>query len=123
LGLAVKISQLRHVVYVQTPTVTTSARGAETLTWADSPALRAKVRTISGDERNRNEQVTAVAAHEVTLRWPLPTGTTLTTKSRVKWTQDGVTRYFGVTFVGEPDNLRRVVVLSCEELVGVDRGL
>jgi len=118
-----KIADLRHVVNIQTATVATSARGAETVTWSDSPTVRAKVRTTGGDERNRNEMVTPVAGHEVTLRWPLPTGTTLTTKSRVKWTQDGVTRYFGVTFVGEPDNLRRVVVLSCEELVGVDRGL
>ena len=118
-----KISDFRHVVYIQTATTSTSARGAETVTWADSPLLHAKVRTISGDERNRNEQVTPIAAHELTLRWPLPTGTTLNTKSRVKWTQDGVTRYFGVTFVGEPDNKRKVVVLSCEELVGVDRGL
>lgn len=118
-----KIGDLRHVVYVQTATVATSARGAETVTWSDSPQVRAKVRTLSGDERNRNEQVTPVAAHEVTLRWPMPTGTTLNTKSRIKWTQDGVTRYFGVSFVGEPDNRRRVVVLTCEELVGLDRGL
>lgn len=118
-----KINELRHVVYVQTATATTSARGAEAVVWSDSPQLRAKVRTVSGDERNRNEQVTPVAAHEVTLRWPLPTGTTLDTKSRIKWTKDGTTRYFGVTFVGEPDNRRRMVVLTCEELVGVDRGL
>lgn len=118
-----KVAELRHVVYLQTPTATTSARGAETVTWADSPRLRAKVRTVSGDERNRDEQLIAVAAHEVTLRWPLPTGTTVTTKSRVKWTQDGVTRYFGVTFVGEPDNRRRLIVLTCQELVGESRGL
>jgi head-tail adaptor len=118
-----KVAELRHVVYIQTATVTTSARGAESVTWADSPRLRAKVQTVSGDERNRNEQVTAVATHEVTLRWPLPAGTTMTTKSRVKWTQDGITRYFGVTFVGEPDNRRRVVVLACQELVGESRGI
>jgi head-tail adaptor len=118
-----KIADLRHAVNIQTATVATSARGAETVTWTDSPTVRAKVRTVSGDERNRDEQVIPVAAHEVTLRWPLPTGVTLNTKSRVKWVHDGVTSYFGVTFVGEPDNRRRIVVLTCEELVGVDRGL
>lgn len=118
-----KISELRHVVNIQTATVATSTRGAETVTWTNSPTVRAKVRTISGDERNRDEQVTAVAAHEVVLRWPLPTGYTLNTKSRIKWVHDGVTRYFGVTFVGEPDNRRRMIALTCEELVGVDRGL
>lgn len=118
-----KISELRHVVNIQTATVATSARGAETVTWSDSPQVRAKVRTVSGDERNRDEQVIPVAAHEVTLRWPMPAGVTLNTKSRIRWTQDGVTRYFGVSFVGEPDNRRRLVVLTCEELVGVDRVL
>lgn len=118
-----RISDLRHVVYVQTPTVQRNDRGAENITWTDSPPLRASVRTVGGDERNRDEQVIATALHEVTLRWPLPTGTALTTKSRIKWTQDGVTRYFGVSAVGEPDNRRRMVVLTCEELVGEDRVL
>lgn len=118
-----KIADLRHVVNIQTATVATSARGAETVTWSDSPTVRAKVRTTGGDERQRNEMVTPVAGHEVTLRWPLPSGVTLTTKSRVKWTQDGTTRYFGITAVGEPDNRRRIVVLACDELVGENRGL
>lgn len=118
-----KIADLRHVVNIQTATVATSARGAETVTWTDSPTVRAKVRTTGGDERQRNEMVTPVAGHEVTLRWPLPSGVTLNTKSRIKWVKDGTTRYFGITAVGEPDNRRRLVVLACEELVGESRGL
>jgi head-tail adaptor len=118
-----KIADLRHVIYLQTPTTSQTARGAETISWGNSPALRAKVTTASGDERKTNEQVIAVAAHLVELRWPLPTGTTATTKSRVKWTQDGVNRYFGISAIGEPDNRRRRIVLSCQELVGEDRGL
>lgn len=118
-----KVAELRHVVFLQSPTTSQGTRGAEVITWSDSPALRARVRTVSGDERQRNEMLTPVAAHEVLLRWPLPAGVTLTPKSRVKWTQDGVTRYFGITAVGEPDNRRRLVVLACEELVGEDRGL
>ena len=118
-----KISELRHVVYIQTPTTAQSSRGAETITWADSPALRARVRTVSGDERSRDEQMMVTAAHEVLLRWPLPSGVTLTTKSRVRWVDDGVSRYFGVLAIGEPDNRGRLVVLTCEELVGEDRVL
>lgn len=118
-----KISKLRHIIYIQTPTVSRNSRGAEAISWEDSPALRAEVRTLGGDERQRDEQVIPISGHTVTLRWPLPTGTALTTKSRIKWTQDGVTRYFGVSAVGEPDNRRRMVVLTCEELVGEDRVL
>lgn len=117
----VKIAELRHVVYVQAPTTARSARGAETITWTDSPALRARVRTMGGDERQRDEQVIPTAAHEVLLRWPLPTGVTLTTKSRLRWLINGASRYFAVVAVGEPDNRRRVVVLTCQELVGEDR--
>ena len=65
------------------------------------------MRTVSGDERNRSELVVPVASHQVTLRWPLPSGVTLTNKSRIRWTQDSVARYFGVTAIGEPDNHRR----------------
>lgn len=118
-----KIAELRHLVYVQTPTTSQSSRGAETVTWSDSPALRARVRTVSGDERNRDEQLMAVAAHEVLLRWPLPSGVTLTTKSRLRWLDDSVSRYFGVLAIGEPDNRGRLVVLTCTELVGEDRVL
>lgn len=118
-----KVAELRHVIYIQNPTTTQTARGAESIAWSTSAALRASVRTVSGDERNRSELVVPVAGHQVTLRWPLPSGTALTTKSRIKWTQDGVTRYFGVTAIGEPDNHRRKIVLTCEELVGEDRVL
>lgn len=85
--------------------------------------LRGKVRTVSGDERRTDEQIIPVSGHEVTLRWPLPTGVTLTTKSRLRWTVEGGYRYLGVTAIGEPDNLRRMVVLTCQEMVGEDRVL
>lgn len=120
----VKIGDLRHVIYLQTPTVTQNERGAEEIAWTDSPALRAKIRTASGDERITNEQVIAVAAHEVTIRWPLPDGVTLTAKSRVRWPLPaGGNRYFAITAIGEPDNRGRSRVLTCEELVGQDRTL
>lgn len=118
-----RISDLRHIVYIQTPTTAQSSRGAETITWSDSPVLRAKVRTVSGDERNRDEQIVPMAAHEVTMRWPLPAGVSVNTKSRLRWVDDGISRYFGVLAVGEPDNRGRLIVLTCEELVGEDRGL
>lgn len=119
-----RISDLRHVVYVQTPTTSRNARGAETITWADSPMLRAKVRTVSGDERQRAEQVIPQAGHQVTLRWPLPTGTAITTKSRLRWlvSANGASRYLGIAAIGEPDNRRKIIVLTCEELVGESRG-
>jgi len=118
-----KIADLRHVIYLQAPTTTQSELGAEIPSWTDSPALRATVRTVGGDERNISEQIIPVAQHQVELRWPLPTGTTVTTKSRVKWTQQGVTRYFGITSIGEPDNRMRLIVLACTELVGESRVL
>ena len=116
-----KIAELRHLVYIQTPTTARSNRGAETITWTDSAQLRARVRTLSGDERQRQEQIIPVAAHEVVLRWPLPTGTTLTTKSRLRWLVEGASRYFAILAVGEPDNRRARITLTCEELVGETR--
>ncbi len=118
-----KVADLRHVLHIQNPTATQNDRGAVIPGWTTSPQLRGKVRTVSGDERNSNEQIIPVAAHEVTIRWPLPTGTTLTTKSRVRWTVESTYRFFGVTAIGEPDNRRRMVALTCQELVGEDRGL
>lgn len=116
-----KIAELRHTVYIQTPTTSRSDRGAETITWTDSPQLRARVRTISGNERQRQELVIPVAAHEVTLRWPLPAGVSLTTKSRLRWLIENASRYFAILAIGEPDNRRRLITLTCEELVGESR--
>jgi hypothetical protein len=59
---------------------------------------------------------------QVELRWPLPDGVTASTKQRVKWTQAGVERFFGITAIGEPDNRMQLIVLSCSELVGERRG-
>lgn len=118
-----RISELRHEVFVQTPTITQNERGAETPGWSDSPRLRARVRTVSGDERTRDDQLIAQAGHQVLLRWPLPSGVTVTTKSRLRWLVEGSSRYFGITAIGEPDNRRKTVVLTCEELVGEDRVL
>lgn len=116
-----RINNLRHIIYIQTPTTSLSTRGAETITWADSPLLRGRVRTVSGDERRTNDLVIPVAAHEIEMRWPLPTGTSISTKSRIRWRVEGADRYFGITAIGEPDNLRRRIVLTCQELVGESR--
>lgn len=118
-----RIADLRHLVYLETPGTSRNSRGAEEISWTASPALRAKIRTASGDERTRDEQVIPTSGHEVTLRWPLPTGTSITPKSRLKWLDNGVARYFGIVHVGEPDNRGRVIVLACTELVGETRVL
>jgi head-tail adaptor len=118
-----RIGDLRHLVYLQTPTASRTERGAEQITWTDSPALRAKIRTTSGDERSANDQTVPVAAHEATLRWPLPRGTAISTKSRLKWLDDGTARYFSILAILEPDNRGRVIVLTCQELIGETRGL
>lgn len=114
-----KIGELRHRVVIQMPVTTQNTRGAETLTWQNSPELAADIRTVTGNEREANDQVMPLAVHNVTLRWPMPTGVTLSTKCRVKWG----TRCFGIAHVGEPDNRMRLVVLSCNELVGDDKVL
>ncbi len=83
---------------------------------------------MTNDERNRDEQIVPMAAHEVTMRWPLPAGVDQyeeqapagSTMASVKKT---LARYFGILAVSEPDNRGRLIVLTCEELVGEDRGL
>lgn len=119
-----KIAELRHVLYIQEPTVTQNTRGAESIVWVDSGPLRGGVRTVSGDERGRNEQVVPVAAHEITLRHPLPAGVELTPKCRIRWPRpNAADRYFGIIAIGEPDNRGRLRVLNCQELIGEDRVL
>ncbi len=108
-----RIGQLRHKVYVQNATLTQNSRGAETVTWVDSVLLSALVASVPGTEKQTNEQVIAVAGHLVTLRLPLPSGVTLTTKSRIKWGS----RIFGVAALTESDNAGAWIVASCAELV------
>ncbi len=110
------------MLYIQEPTTTQNTRGAESIVWVDAAAVRGSVRTMSGDERGRNEQVVPVASHEITLRHPLPAGVELTPKCRIRWPRpDAPDRYFGITAIGEPDNRGRLRVLNCQELVGEDR--
>lgn len=111
-----RIGQLRHRVYVQTATLAQNSRGAETVSWVDSVALSALVNSVSGTERQTHEQVIATATHTVTLRLPMPSGLSLTTKSRIKWGS----RLFGVAALAETDNAGRWIVASCMELVGKD---
>ena len=106
---------LRHVVTIQTPSVTKNTRGVEVVTWPTSVTVRADVRTLTGRELVANDQVTPIAQHQITLRYR----TGITTKHRVVW--DG--RYFGITAVLESDNRMRSLVLMCTELVGVNRVL
>lgn len=121
-----RIGRLRHQVNIQTPTATVNDRGAEVLTWADSAAIAAEIRTTGGNERSSTDVILPLEYHQILIRWPLPTGVTLTTKSRIKWvsTLNSVTttRYFGITFIGEPDNRMRWLQLNCTE-IDLDSGV
>lgn len=122
----VRIGRLRHQIVIQTPTVTTNDRGAEVLAWPDSPAIAAEIRTVGGSERGTTDVILPLEYHQITIRWPLPTGVSLTTKSRIKWVSVlnsvTTTRYFGITFIGEPDNRLRMVQLNCTE-IDLDSGV
>ena len=122
----VRIGRLRHQVNIQTPTVTVNDRGAEVLTWADSAAIAAEIRTVGGSERGTTDVILPLEYHQITIRWPLPTGVSLTTKSRIKWVSVlnsvTTTRYFGITFIGEPDNRLRMLQLNCTE-IDLDSGV
>ena len=113
---------LRHVIYLQAPTTTQTVRGAEVPSWVDSPALRACAHRRWG--RTHDQRTTDCrGATPGGSALATACGTTVTTKHRVKWTQQGVTRYFGINSIGEPDNRMRMIVLACTELVGESRGL
>lgn len=115
-----RIGRLRHQVNIQTPTATANDRGAEVISWADSAAIAAEIRTVSGNERGTTDVILPLEYHQITIRWPLPSGVSVTTKSRIKWVSVlnsvTTTRYFGVTFIGEPDNRLRTVQLNCTEI-------
>lgn len=115
---------LRHRVTIQAATETSNTRGATAVAWDDLATVYAQIKTTGGDERQASDQVIPVASHTVELRQPLPNALQLTPKHRLKWVAGpNLIRYFGILAIGEPDNKMRRVVVSCEELVGVDRGL
>jgi len=106
---------LRHVLTKRTPVTTKNARGVETISSYTTTTMRGNVTSMTGRELVANDQVTAMATHQIETRFRED----ITTKDTMIW--DG--RYFGITSIVEPDNRRRRLLLMCTEIVGTDRVL
>lgn len=109
------VGALRHRVTIQERITTKNNRGADAFSWVDVVTVFAEIRSTAGREEADRDQVTATAAHQVTIRYRAG----ITTKHRIRWG----TRYFGVSEVAERDNRMRLLVLTCNELVDQERVL
>lgn len=100
---------LRHVVEVQTKTITQNTIGEGIETWATSYTRRCSVEQLSGNEAMVAAQVTAGATHKVTMRHDKG----LTTANRLKFKG----RYFDINAINNVDEMNHEMILICKESV------
>jgi SPP1 family predicted phage head-tail adaptor len=107
---ACTLSDLRHVVEIQSESASGDGGGGQTGPWA-SPAIvatvRARVEPLRGDERPRAMQIEAALTHRVTIRHR-PDVT-----ARMRLIFD--TRIFNIRAVIDVQEQGRFLDLMCEE--------
>lgn len=108
---------LRERITLQRNTPTVNSRGAETRGWADFasvPTVWARVQWAPGGERVQDNRELPVARHLITIRWR----TDITPDDRVIWHASGGDRTLAIDDLGDPDDMRQWLQLSCYEVVG-----
>jgi SPP1 family predicted phage head-tail adaptor len=104
-----RAGELKQRITIQHQTITRDGFGAEVPTWATLATVWAKIITTGGVETIDAPQVaTATITHEVTIRWR----SDVTPLMQVLWG----TRTLTIRAVVD-DNVRRMLVLSCDEVV------
>src|SRR5690606_10476676 len=89
--------------------------GSSTTAYVDEGTVRAEVEALSGMEAIQARQVVGGVSYRVRTDHPLPTGTTLTSASRLVWRAPGGDR---VLECAEPPRLsasRRTLTVLCTE--------
>lgn len=104
-------ADLRNVLVLQAPPDGQGTRGERTGDWSDVATLRAKVESLSGDERQEANQISGVVTHRVTIRWR----SGLDVTQRLKMSGESGARYLNIGFVNNLEERSRWVELLCRE--------
>lgn len=108
---------LRERITFQRNTPTVNSRGAEARVWANLasvPSVWARVQGALGGERVQDNRELPVARHQITIRWR----TDITPDDRIIWHASGGDRTLAIDDLGDPDDMRQWLQLSCYEVVG-----
>ena len=109
----VRAGLLRHRLTFQTATETRDAQGGVTKTWVDTVTVWGDVAPIRAREYLNADQIRADITHQVIIRqYP-----GLTTKQRMKWTDDGTDRYFHIESIIDMEERDRKLQIFCKEEV------
>ena len=106
---------LTEVLTVQNAVTTDLGGGSSTTAYTSQGTIRAEVEPLKGMEAIQARQVVGSVSYRVRTDYPLPTGTTLTSASRLVWKAPGGDRTLEAA---EPPRLsasRRSLTLLCTE--------
>lgn len=92
-GARISPGMMREVLTVQNGVRTATTGGSGTTVWtAEATKLRGYVRSMKGKEYLEARQAVGATPYEVTVPGPLPSGLTITSKSRFVWASNTGTR-------------------------------
>ncbi|MDP3059050.1 MAG: phage head closure protein [bacterium] len=67
--MVMKIGELRHLITLQTPTITKDSLGVVSETWSDTASVYAQIEALSGREYFAVARVNAEVTHRVRIRY------------------------------------------------------
>jgi len=102
------VGNLRARLVLEGPVETPDAAGGVTRTWATLASVWCDVATLNAQQRFEAEQIGQTVTHRLTLRWRAG----LSTKQRLR----RGTQIFLIRGVQDPDDKRRRLVCTCEEI-------
>lgn len=111
----VRISDLREPITVRNPVKTDQGGGSSTTAYPDQASVRGRVAPLSGREIQQGRQVQGHTPYEVTLRWPLPGNTNVTSRTRFVWSSPTGSRTLEAAAPPQWDRRRRFVHVLCTE--------
>lgn len=105
-------NSFRHYMEVQTRTVSADAVLQDQPTYETVAYLWGDIKPLSSNEQLLANQLEAITTHTINTRYRTDLDIDNT---RLKWVRDGVTRYFNITGIKEPDFNMEFLVLDVVE--------
>ena len=102
------VGELRARLILEGPVETPDRAGGVARSWSMIATLWGDVTTLSAQQRLEAEQIGQTVTHRLTIRWR----TGLTTKQRLR----RGTQIFLIRGVQDPDDRRRRLICTCEEI-------
>ena len=97
-----------NTLTLQVLTETADGQGGSTTTWADSTIFRARISSLSAQEKMAQDRTTTIATHKIYCN-----NMTVTTADRIKWD----TVYFEITGIVNPSEAYDHLEITVRELV------